>query len=686
MLQYERPASLLNEEGGTKIPNYHSSSTSSPTPKPPSSPALADANGNGLNKQSMSTLSEVNLAPSSPNSFKDVNNDIISNETSPSSHIEERNTNSTVTISKPNNAFQVYEIDPLQKPDQESGNIGEGNFKGSGGVEESSDTIPVVAPSDSDAQGGSNRVSPGITQSEKFRYDQFNLLSHRRHTTNDISTFKSHDSRISGNKIPQNLQKSSIDEHSISSIQPNPSNASIKNELPPHRSTFPNTKSMKLKSKSSFDLLKNPTNDSTNSEFQRMRNSVIVKRNMKKRKKEFLDDDKVLIGNKISEGHENFVMAYNMLTGIRVAVSRCSGVMKKLNDQDFKNYKKLTFNIDGSELTPSSKYDFKFKDYCPEVFRELRTLFGLDPADYLISITGKYILSELTSPGKSGSFFYYSRDFRYIIKTVHHSEHRQLRKILKNYYTHIKNNPNTLVSQIYGLHRVKMPLGNGGKRKVHFIVMNNLFPPHRDIHTKYDLKGSTWGRYTRNNENKNKPLKDLNWLENHCSIKFGPDKQKMFFKQLESDVNFLKSVNVMDYSLLLGIHDVRNKSTSTHNKLTIFDPKSNDKKELIKTNPRDVNENDLPTDVFPGRTKLVFYGHDGGIRSTNELNEPLSEIYYLGVIDFLTNYSFRKRLETFWRSLSHNRSTISALPAHEYGDRFLQFIKNSTTRLKQKKS
>lgn len=95
-----------------------------------------------------------------------------------------------------------------------------------------------------------------------------------------------------------------------------------------------------------------------------------------------------MVGNKISEGHENFVMAYNMLTGIRVAVSRCSGVMRKLTDEDFKATKNFLFNFDGSELTPSSKYDFKFKDYCPEVFRELRQIFGIDPADYLVSITG----------------------------------------------------------------------------------------------------------------------------------------------------------------------------------------------------------------------------------------------------------------------------------------------------------
>lgn len=51
-----------------------------------------------------------------------------------------------------------------------------------------------------------------------------------------------------------------------------------------------------------------------------------------------------------------------------------------------------------------------------------------------MSLTHKYILSELGSPGKSGSFFYYSRDYRFIIKTIHHSEHVFMRKILMDYY------------------------------------------------------------------------------------------------------------------------------------------------------------------------------------------------------------------------------------------------------------
>ena len=116
----------------------------------------------------------------------------------------------------------------------------------------------------------------------------------------------------------------------------------------------------------------------------------------------------------------------------------------------------------------------------------------------------------------------------------------------------------------------------------------------------------------------------------------------------------------------------------------MFEPKSFDKIALISTNPRDLDRlQDLPSDVFPGRSKYVFYGHDGGIRATTEDNVPTGEIYYLGIIDCLTNYSLKKRLETMWRSLSHQRSTILAVPSKEYGDRFLSFIKKVLHRQKE---
>lgn len=38
----------------------------------------------------------------------------------------------------------------------------------------------------------------------------------------------------------------------------------------------------------------------------------------------------------------------------------------------------------GNELTPGVKYDFKFKDYAPWVFRHLRERFRVDAADYMV--------------------------------------------------------------------------------------------------------------------------------------------------------------------------------------------------------------------------------------------------------------------------------------------------------------
>ena len=52
----------------------------------------------------------------------------------------------------------------------------------------------------------------------------------------------------------------------------------------------------------------------------------------------------------------------------------------------------------------------------------MRKLFDVDPADYMLSISGDEALRELSSPGKSGSFFYLTNDYKYMIKTMKKSE------------------------------------------------------------------------------------------------------------------------------------------------------------------------------------------------------------------------------------------------------------------------
>lgn len=56
------------------------------------------------------------------------------------------------------------------------------------------------------------------------------------------------------------------------------------------------------------------------------------------------------------------------------------------------------------------------------ILRNLREMFKLDAADYMMSICGDDGLTELSSAGKSGSLFYLSHDDRFVIKTLKKSE------------------------------------------------------------------------------------------------------------------------------------------------------------------------------------------------------------------------------------------------------------------------
>lgn len=62
--------------------------------------------------------------------------------------------------------------------------------------------------------------------------------------------------------------------------------------------------------------------------------------------------------------------------------------------------------------------------------------------------------NELTSTGKSGSFFYYSADGKFILKTIKKEEFSVFLDLLPKYYAHLKKYPKTLVCRLYGLHKI----------------------------------------------------------------------------------------------------------------------------------------------------------------------------------------------------------------------------------------
>ena len=81
------------------------------------------------------------------------------------------------------------------------------------------------------------------------------------------------------------------------------------------------------------------------------------------------------------------------------------------------------------------------------------------------------------------------------------------------------------------------------------------------------------GREVSSEEIKNKPrvvMKDVNWLNLRRRLKLGPEKYKLMIDQMDVDVRFLRDMNIMDYSLLTGVHylkrgnseNIRDKSLS----------------------------------------------------------------------------------------------------------------------------
>lgn len=69
-------------------------------------------------------------------------------------------------------------------------------------------------------------------------------------------------------------------------------------------------------------------------------------RRLSRRKPLEEDEDRVLMGTRISEGHQNYILMYNMLTGIRIAVGRVSAkIDRPLVEQDFSAAHKLAFDV-----------------------------------------------------------------------------------------------------------------------------------------------------------------------------------------------------------------------------------------------------------------------------------------------------------------------------------------------------
>eukprot|EP00698_Gefionella_okellyi_P011103 TRINITY_DN2911_c0_g1_i1.p1 TRINITY_DN2911_c0_g1~~TRINITY_DN2911_c0_g1_i1.p1 ORF type:complete len:490 (+),score=91.84 TRINITY_DN2911_c0_g1_i1:53-1471(+) len=438
-------------------------------------------------------------------------------------------------------------------------------------------------------------------------------------------------------------------------------------------------------------------------------------------------------GKQIKKEHRSWELMLSMLMGMRIML-RNTGDESDLTSTDFQAFYKLDFPTEGTSVTPPHDgRDFKFKDYAPKAFHRLRGKFGIDAVDYMVSLTAEYDVCELGTPGKSGSVFYFTRDGRFVIKTMSSEECVLLRKVLPEYYAHVMQYPHTLLTRFFGLHRVK----TSRYGKIHFVVMGNIFATDKTIHERYDLKGSTQGRAASEKElqSSSPTLKDLDFTGRNRKLYLGPLKDA-FLHQLEKDSALLAKLDIMDYSLLVGIHKteeivtpwqrlnpdrapiaqqpgsptVATTTTTTTAAtaaaaaepraptLTISSPEGGDAPHS-NTGTATVSDSDItvvvplaataadgddvprpslapetpPPELLSSRKRQIsiFQQTEGGIQDPGA-----REVYYLGIIDILQPYSLRKRLETKFKSLRYSHDEISAVESPFYAARFMKFMRS----------
>nr|XP_020467912.1 phosphatidylinositol 4-phosphate 5-kinase type-1 gamma isoform X1 [Monopterus albus] len=338
--------------------------------------------------------------------------------------------------------------------------------------------------------------------------------------------------------------------------------------------------------------------------------------------------------------------------------------------QDFYVVESIFFPSEGSNLTPAHHFpDFRFKTYAPVAFRYFRELFGIRPDDYLYSLCNEPLI-ELSNPGASGSVFYVTKDDEFIIKTVMHKEAEFLQKLLPGYYMNLNQNPRTLLPKFFGLYCVQ----SGGKN-IRVVVMNNILPRVVRMHLKYDLKGSTYKRRASKKEReKAKPtFKDLDFMQDmQDGLMLDQDTYNALVKTLQRDCLVLESFKIMDYSLLLGVHNID--QAERERQMEGSQGSSDEKRPVAQQKALYSTAMESIQGGAACGGSIDTDDTMGGIPAVNGKGERL--LLYIGIIDILQSYRLIKKLEHTWKALVHDGDTVSVHRPGFYADRFFKFMSN----------
>ena len=349
--------------------------------------------------------------------------------------------------------------------------------------------------------------------------------------------------------------------------------------------------------------------------------------------------------------------------------------MYEINFNNFKKYGISDFTVENSDYL-----NVKVIEYAPKCFYHLRKLEDINIDKMVESFLPKNNSQKIKeSLGKSGSFFISTDDNRYMIKSLKSDELDLLKHaFLKEYITHIEQNPKSLLCRLYGMYNIILGQGD----EVLIIVMRNVIGDFKDnTIVKFDLKGSTYRRKTNfYMENNNNVMKDLDFNEFEKSIMMSDVSIERLRKITAIDSIFLKNSELMDYSLFLVKLTLTKKEAEDVFGKGIYEKQDKDFIQIITKK----EEEKLPLRDW----RQTIYRGTGDIHEVKHYKQYLfpsltqGTAYIISIIDYFQIFNFFKYMESHIKNISHKKNTVSCVDPVTYSDRFINYI-NVLTDVKQ---
>ncbi|XP_047439293.1 phosphatidylinositol 5-phosphate 4-kinase type-2 gamma-like isoform X2 [Mugil cephalus] len=338
---------------------------------------------------------------------------------------------------------------------------------------------------------------------------------------------------------------------------------------------------------------------------------------------------------------------------------------------DFKASTKIKVNnhLFNKENLPGQ---FKFKEYCPQVFRNLRERFGIEDQDFQVSLTRGSPLKD--EEGKCvGLLTSYDRTL--VVKEISSEEVEEMLSILPKYHQHIVTcHGSTLLPQFLAMYRVTVE-----SEDTSLLVMRNMFSHRLHVHKKYDLKGSLVSREASFKEKvKELPTyKDVDFRNNMQKIYVSDEEKKKIMDKLNRDIEFLVHMKIMDYSLLLGIHDVERAEREEEEEMESSYEEEEEDENGLSHAPGSISPEGIAgyMNSFKPMGPGEFDPYVDMYAIQSAIGAPRREVYFMGLIDMLTEYDTKKKAAHAAKAVKHGAGAeISTVHPEQYAKRFREFI------------